>query len=470
LRCIALKCKPLYNLLHSEEVGLSIEKQAADEKILPQRVIEEAIALRALQKSSVKPTEYRADTQPEEQQATVVDETVVDEVRSLEPLDAAPGQELDFIELGAEVDSTPSSLAADGSERVALASEILDEIPDTQVTAPAPREPDEIEDEATAAESEPAQAQSQASAPAPEFVHSLTTEGILQPRVAAAPMESPAASIVHKDSVAAEPDGSATTTMLPDTGVTSVPAEPVNKPEAVVTKFLVECKVIRPEWEMLNQIRDAENYLHEIGTQIEQINSKLARHDLTRQVERELNGVLKNRQKLRFNKISQIVTLADTYNIPADEEVLRTQGRVVLEQGYAEKLLRRAKTWPEVATIVGSDKAQFIKIVKEWEAAEKLVLVEMLSTYLKTEAGALTQIDWLPKTLLEKALSTLSFSLKKIANSDNLVDEAKFEYLHGHKFISVEKLGTRDERWLFKGDGESFIPMFGRNDLTVAQV
>ena len=66
-----------YNLLiHSEEVGLSIETQAADENILPFRVIEEAIALRAIHKSSVKPTEYRADTQPEAQQATVVVEAL----------------------------------------------------------------------------------------------------------------------------------------------------------------------------------------------------------------------------------------------------------------------------------------------------------------------------------------------------------------------------------------------------------
>ncbi len=258
--------------------------------------------------------------------------------------------------------------------------------------------------------------------------------------------------------------------MLPDSGVTSVPSEPTNHPQAVATKFVVECQVIRPAWDMLNQLRDGENYLREIDNQIEQINSKLERHDLTRQVERELNGVLVNRKKLRFNKIAQIVTLADTYNIPADYEVLRTQGRVVLEHGYAENLLRRAKTWPEVATIVGSDRAEFIKIVKEWEAAEKLVLVEMLSTYLKTEACALTQIDWLPKTLLEKALSTLSFTLKKIASSDNLVDEAEFEYLHDYKFVSVEKLGTRDERWLFKGEEDSFIPMFGHNDLTVEQV
>jgi len=197
-----------------------------------------------------------------------------------------------------------------------IASEILDEIPDAQVTAPAPLEPDEIEDEATAADTEPAQ----------EEIHSPTTEVVQKPKVAAESMESPAASIVCQDTVAAEPDGSATTTMLPDSGVTSVPSEPTNHPQAVATKFVVECPVIRPAWEMLTQIRDGENYLREIDNQIEPINSKLKRQDLTRQVERELKGVLKNRQKLRFNKISQIVTLADTYNIPADYEVLRTQG------------------------------------------------------------------------------------------------------------------------------------------------
>ena len=95
-----------YNvLLYSEEVGLSIELQAAEENILPQRVIEEAVALRARHLSSVKPTEYRADTQPQEQQATVVVEAL-----ELEPDHTAPGQELDLLELkaGDEVDSTPT--------------------------------------------------------------------------------------------------------------------------------------------------------------------------------------------------------------------------------------------------------------------------------------------------------------------------------------------------------------------------
>ena len=453
----------------------AIEHQAADENILPFRVIEEALALSAIQNSSVKPTEYRADTQPEAQQATV-------EALELEPDHTTPRQELDLLELktGDEVDSTPTLIAADGAVKASeavdesgLVSEAVDEIIAPLVTAGAPQETPSIEVEATevtAADTEPAQHQSQVFAPAPEFFHSPTTEAVPQPKVAAEPMESPAVSVLRQDTVALLPDESATTTMLPESGVASVPPEPVNDMQAVATKFLVECPVIRPAWDMLNQIRDGENYLREIETQIEQINSKLARHDLTRQVERELKGVLQNRQKLRSNKISQIVNLADTYNIPADYEALRTQGRVVLEQGYAEKLLRRAKTWPLVARIVGSDKAQFIKLVKDWEVEEKLVLVEMLSTYLKTEAGALNQIDWLPKTLLEKALSTLSFTLNKIASCDNLVDEAEFEYLHGFKFVSVEKLGTRDERWLFIGDGESFIPMFGRSDFSVENV
>ena len=374
------------------------------------------------------------------------------------------------LKAGDEVDSTPTWIAADGAAKAALgseavdefalAAEALDEIIAPLVLAPASQETDLIEVEATLvtpADKEPAQHQSQASAPALEFFHSPITEAVPQPKVAAEPIESPAASIVCQDTVA----------LLPDA---SVHREPTNHMQAVATKFLVECPVIRPEWDMLNQIRDGENYLREIETQIEQINSKLARHDLTRQVERELKGVLQNRQKLRSNKISQIVTLADTYNIPADYEALRTQGRVVLEHGYAEKLLRRATSWPLVARIVGCDKTQFIKLVKEWSTEDKLVLVEMLSTYLKTEACALKQIDWLPKTLLEKAMSTLSFTLKKIASSDNLVDEAEFEYLHGCKFISVEKLATRDERWLFIGDGESFIPMFGRSDFSIEKV
>jgi hypothetical protein len=68
-----------YNvLLHSEEVGLSIEHQASSESILPQRVIAEAVALRAQrQEGAVQVSDYRL-AQLEELQ------DVVDNARTLE--------------------------------------------------------------------------------------------------------------------------------------------------------------------------------------------------------------------------------------------------------------------------------------------------------------------------------------------------------------------------------------------------
>lgn len=125
-------------LLHSEDVGLSIEQQASSEGILPQKVIEEAVALRSQHKSSpVRIDEYYA-AQLEELQ------TVVEHARSLNAENrrlAYQLQERDrmIAELEAKVASgaVPSLAEPDDVQKdeVELASTELSEYIEEQVKA-----------------------------------------------------------------------------------------------------------------------------------------------------------------------------------------------------------------------------------------------------------------------------------------------------------------------------------------------
>jgi predicted metalloendopeptidase len=130
------------------------------------------------------------------------------------------------------------------------------------------------------------------------------------------------------------------------------------------------------------------------------------------------------------------------------------------------KLLLSTKTWEEVALIVGCDRDYLLKAAKTLTIDERQFLVKSLTDYLRREPDGLNQVSWVSKNLLEKALSKLSFILKKIGGPDNLVDEPKIEYVHGCCFVSLQKFGTKYEQWLFQKDGKLF-PVFGRDEFII---
>lgn len=135
--------------LHDEETGLSIEQQALSENLLPQKVIAEAVALRAQHKSgSVQLSEYQV-AQLEELH------TVVDNARTLERENRKLGMELNrsyrrIAELEAKL---AESVELDGVEtdEVATASCELNEYLEAQASAIASFEMVEHERETTEA-------------------------------------------------------------------------------------------------------------------------------------------------------------------------------------------------------------------------------------------------------------------------------------------------------------------------------
>ena len=244
------------------------------------------------------------------------------------------------------------------------------------------------------------------------------------------------------------------------------PVEPTSLTDADSDLRAAQEQEITPPWKQLLQLRKAEKYIQEIDGHINKFNSDLNMPRLDRIGSNQLRDALKNRQKLRSTKIGQITAVADDSGIIADYEALRSSGRVVLAPSYASALLRQADSWSEVAMVVGRERDQLLRAVKEWGVEEKQLLVRLLSSHLEAEATPLKQIDWIPNKLLSKALSTFTFRLQRIKDSDNLVDDAEMEYLEGCKFISVQNLGDRQEQWVFEFESKN-IPVFGRERIEI---
>ena len=244
------------------------------------------------------------------------------------------------------------------------------------------------------------------------------------------------------------------------------PVEATSLTEADTDARAAQSQEITPPWKQLSQLREAEKYIQEVDGHIKKFNSDLNMPRLDKLVSNQIRDALSNRQKLRSTKIGQVMAVADASGIIADYEALRNSGRVVLAPSYASALLRQAESWSEVAMVVGNERDQLLRAVKEWGVEEKQLLVQLLSSHLETESNPLEQIDWIPKNLLSRALSNFTFRLQRIKDSDNLVDEVEMEYLEGCNFVSVQNLGDRQEQWVFEFKSKN-IPVFGREQIVI---
>jgi hypothetical protein len=125
------------------------------------------------------------------------------------------------------------------------------------------------------------------------------------------------------------------------------------------------------------------------------------------------------------------------------------------------------QTWSDIAAAVECDRHELLKIVKSWTLEQRQALVKPLSVYLEIEPNALEHIAWIPKNLLDKALSTLSFKVRIIGGANNLADEPEIEYIHNCSFVSLEYPGTRSEQWIFRDTNNKLYPIFGRDEFEI---
>ena len=62
--------------------------------------------------------------------------------------------------------------------------------------------------------------------------------------------------------------------------------------------------------------------------------------------------------------------------------------------------------------------------------------------------------------LRDKALERLTFTLRRIGGAANVLD-ACWESIVGCKFVSVEQIGTRNEKWVFQAKEGNRLAVFG---------
>ncbi len=123
------------------------------------------------------------------------------------------------------------------------------------------------------------------------------------------------------------------------------------------------------------------------------------------------------------------------------------------------------QTWVAVAEAVNRDgsrlrQAASVGMTKE----QRCSLVELLVTYLRENPAHLSQLDWVPVKLRDRALLRLTFTIRQIGGGMNVLDGC-LTYISGCKFVSQQHLGTRKEQWIFQTPEGKNIPVFGTDEI-----
>lgn len=216
--------------------------------------------------------------------------------------------------------------------------------------------------------------------------------------------------------------------------------------------------------------------LEELQTVVEQVKSLDTENQKLMYQLQERDHIIAELEA-RFAQVAS-TTDAMTKGIEQVSDISRNYSSALVEQNEVEEhnnsdqstssfRWEQTQTWEEVAATVGCDRQQFLKTVKNWTLEQRQALVKPLSVYLETEANALEHITWIPKNLLDKALSTLSFKVRILGGANNLADEPEIEYIDNCSFVSLEYLGTRSEQWIFRDSNNKLYPVFGRDEFEI---
>lgn len=124
--------------------------------------------------------------------------------------------------------------------------------------------------------------------------------------------------------------------------------------------------------------------------------------------------------------------------------------------------------WGEVAAVMKRDHDCLLNTVKNWTPEERASLGSLLSAHLQENPQALdSELSWVPKSLINKALSTLSFTLTKIGGANNCVDEPYLEKVLNCRFVFLEYPCSKNEQWIFCDANDRRYPVFGRDEFEI---
>jgi len=120
----------------------------------------------------------------------------------------------------------------------------------------------------------------------------------------------------------------------------------------------------------------------------------------------------------------------------------------------------QCQVWVELVQVVEQDTKKLIKAANQMTKEQRHRLVPLLANHLCQNPASLNDLAWVPTNLRDRALKLLTFTIERIGEAANVLDTC-LERISGCKFVSVENLGTRNERWVFEGPDGQTIPVFG---------
>lgn len=129
-------------------------------------------------------------------------------------------------------------------------------------------------------------------------------------------------------------------------------------------------------------------------------------------------------------------------------------------QALANQILL-CTTWVELASLVNENASKLLEATKTMTSEQRREVTHLLATHLCQSPTYLSQLEWIPVKLRDRALSKLTFTIQRIGGVASNVLDACLEYISGCKFVSVAHLGTRQEQWIFQTHDGKNIPVFG---------
>jgi hypothetical protein len=118
-------------------------------------------------------------------------------------------------------------------------------------------------------------------------------------------------------------------------------------------------------------------------------------------------------------------------------------------------------TWVELARLVNENASKLLEATKTMTSSQRREVTHLLANYLCQSPTYLSQLEWIPVKLRDRALSKLTFTIQRIGGVASNVLDACLEHISGCKFVSVAHLGTRQEQWIFLPPDGKNIPVFG---------
>lgn len=138
----------------------------------------------------------------------------------------------------------------------------------------------------------------------------------------------------------------------------------------------------------------------------------------------------------------------------------RTDNSAIPSRGQDLSLtLLQCQTWVEIVEQVQKDSEKLSAALGHMDKLQRHKIASLLIEFLCLEPQHIKELTWLPLKMVNWVLKQLKFTISRIGG-ESIVD-ARVEKIENLSFVSVEKLGSSSECWIFHDlSSNKNIPVF----------